>query len=90
MTLEQSTQALLQAIEAQDLEAIAASLEARAKAMVNPAMVSHEAFEAGEQALQALLELQQRWASESARLRQISEAFSHTHPAPGSRLDFMG
>lgn len=90
MTLEETTQELLDAIEAEDLDAIASALEARSAAINNGLSVSQDVLEAGERAFRALRELQQRWAGESARLRQISAAFVHASNPTGSRLDFRG
>ena len=75
MTLEQATDAVLAAIEAEDLGALAQALEMRAEAIRATAAPSPEAIEGGERASRALQSLQQRLAAESARLNQIQGGY---------------
>ena len=76
MTLEQATNAVLMAIDAEDLTALAHALDAREAALRDTAKPSQEAQAAGEAACLALAALKQRWAAEEARLHQMQSAFA--------------
>jgi hypothetical protein len=79
MTAEQATAALLEAIEAGDLGAISRALAARQQAIDGLLATGQEmppqALEQGELAHRRILALQQSWAAENARLRQIQLGF---------------
>lgn len=100
MTLEESTQRLTAAIEAEDFTAIAKALEARAAAIAefgestpSPASIAtgESALRAGETAWLRLQALKQRIATGSRRLAQIQEGFVESlRPSRPSHVDFRG
>jgi hypothetical protein len=71
MTLEQTTQAVLAAIESEDLGALARAIEDRAAALGATPQPNPGDFEAGERACRALEALKRRWAGEDSRLHQL-------------------
>jgi hypothetical protein len=71
MTLQEATGRASAALDAGDLTALAAALQARRKAIRSGEVPTLEAFEAGERLLARLRDFAQRTAFESARLGQI-------------------
>ena len=80
MTLEQATNALLIAIEAEDLGALAHAIHAREMALQTSLMPTEEVLAGGERACRALERLKHRWAVESARLDQVRSGFGKEVP----------
>ena len=68
---ELSTAALLDAIEAEDLEAVARTLERRTELLTSAAPPTLRALELGHQACDRLILLKQKIAADSARLQQL-------------------
>jgi hypothetical protein len=71
MTLQEATDRVIDAIEAENFEALSRALTARRAALQSVERPGIEAFEAGERAIRALKDLAQRIAFDSARLGQI-------------------
>jgi hypothetical protein len=71
MTLEQATNHVTAALEAQDLEALERALRERQGAMQCGGALTRETVEAGERAVLALAAWKQRLAFESVRLGQV-------------------
>ncbi len=71
MNLKEATGRAGEALAAGDLEALRAALAARGQALAAGEAPTVEIFQAGEQLLSGLRELQQRAAYNSARLGQI-------------------
>jgi hypothetical protein len=100
MTLEESTQRLTAAIEAEDFIAISKALDARAASIAefghsDPSPVSlaagEKALRAGESAKLMLQALKQRTATESRRLSQIQESFVEIlRRSRRSQVDYRG
>ena len=80
MTLEQATNALLIAIEAEDLGALAHAIQAREMALQTSLVPTEEVLAGGERACRELGRLKQRWAVESARLDQVRSGFGEEAP----------
>jgi hypothetical protein len=94
MTLEQATEAVLAAIDAEDLEAVARAVTERGSALQAAADAGTEptlgVIEKGQQACQALIALQQKWAFESARLSQFEAGFARSLEPAEPFCDFVG
>ena len=86
MTLEQSTNAVLLAVEAEDLGALSYAIEAREIALRATPHPSREALEAGERACGALIHLKQRWAAEAGRLDQVRTGFDELAASEGGMV----
>jgi hypothetical protein len=92
MTLQQSTQALLAAIETEDLAAAAQALNARALLIAQAsatsldARVAEEALEGGEQARVALEHLKQSLVAECGRVAKLQAAFATSPSEPNCVL----
>ena len=71
MTLEQATNEVTKALEAQDLEVLEHALKVRQAAIQCGGEPTQEIVEAGDRAVRALAEWKQRLAFESARLGQV-------------------
>ena len=90
MTLADSTRAMLEAIETEDMNALAIALEARAHLLRQGVSGSPEGFEAaleaGTRALSQLERLKQRWAAEGARLQQLRLVIAREPSSPARVL----
>jgi hypothetical protein len=84
MSLEEATDQVVAAIQAQDLDGVGRALEARAAAINAGLQPTAEIIERGELALRELKELRKGLALESARLKQLQTGVASTL-APGHR-----
>jgi hypothetical protein len=100
MTLEQTTQRILRAVEAQDLEALTTSAEQRRSAIAmlrsmpaSPGLRDAVAasIAAGEAATRVIRIIRQRMRKDSGRLTQIKDGFLHgSLPAATPQIDCKG
>lgn len=91
MTLEQATQQMLEAIEAQDTEGLARALDARGVAIASGSHPTLEILQAGERAASALAAWKQRLAFENARLDLLKAGIARTlSPRPNPRVNCRG
>jgi len=99
MTLEQNTRRIFAAVEAQELEALQASLKERAAAIamlasIPPTPALRDAVEAsiaaGEEAKRAIRAIQQRLRKESRRLANIKQGFLLVSPPATHQIDCNG
>ena len=71
MTLQEATEIAFTAVRAEDLDALAEALQARAKAIEAGAVPTPEIAEKGESMIAALAKLKQKLAIENALLEQV-------------------
>ena len=90
MTLEQATQAVLTAVEAEDLGALARAIEERQEALRTTPRPGREVLDLGERACRALQTLKQRWAAEDSRLHQLRLGFVESAAAVNPHVEFIG
>jgi hypothetical protein len=100
MTLEQTTQRILAAAEAQDLEALQAASKERQAAIAmlaslepTPALrdAMAESIAAGQEAARAIRAIRQRIRKDSRRLASIQHGFLRVHaPAAHHQIDCRG
>ena len=91
MTIQDVTEAMLDALAKEDLEGLAATLETRGRLLEQGSRCSQEDLEAGERVCHGIEQLKKRWAAENARLGQLQEGFSRPAAAAGpSVVDLLG
>jgi hypothetical protein len=90
MTLPEATEALWNAIQSEDLGAIARALSQRQAAIDSGQPVTEADLVAGELASQSLAGVKRKWAMEGARLQQLQSMLPPFAPAHPSKIVYRG